>query len=129
MSAGKAFSGGFFGCFGALAAAGVLLAGLLSLGTCSAEKPPSSGSSEKRADAVVACGLALLEAERANKVGQDSQLQAPWRVYEMGEGRNGARRVSCAAIDDRGELGVIVDVACPDVNDAKCHPLVEITRP
>lgn len=122
------FTRGFFGCFGVLAAVVLVVVAFLSLGQCAPSQKPSA-SGDRRADAVVACGLALIEAERSGQVAQNSQLQIPWRVYEMGEGQSGARRVSCAAVDDRGEMGVIVDVACTDVNDAKCHPLVKIARP
>jgi hypothetical protein len=39
------------------------------------------------------------------------------------------RRVSCAAGDAKGELGVVVDIVCTDVNDSACHPLIKIARP
>lgn len=91
--------------------------------------PSAPSPTEARADAVVACGLAMLAAEKRGLVSKGAQLQTPWRVYEVPSDSKGVRRVSCAAIDDRGELGVMVDVACTDVNDEKCHPLVRIVRP
>lgn len=109
-----------------LAAVGFIAGGC---GEPSASSKPSSDPTERRADAVVACGLAMLEAERQGQVSAGSQLQVPWRVYEVPNEKKDVRRVSCAAVDDRGELGVIVDIACTDVNDDKCHPLVKIARP
>ena len=122
------FTRGFFGCFGVLAAVVLVVVAFLSLGQCAPQDRVASAEN-RNADAVVACGLALTEAQRTGKTSSDAQLQVPWRVYEMTGAAAGARRVSCAAVDSRGEMGVIVDVVCTDVNDAKCHPLVSIARP
>lgn len=122
------FTRGFFGCFGVLAAVVLVVVAFLSLSQYTPSKAPTT-STDRRADAVVACGLALIDAENSGQVSQGAQLQIPWRVYETGEGKDGARQVSCAAVDDVGELGVIVDIACTDVNDSSCWRLVKIARP
>jgi hypothetical protein len=84
-------------------------------------------SNEARADAVVACGLALLEAEERGLVSSDAQVPPPWEVTTAAT--NGGQRVSCKGLDRQGDLTVVVDLLCTDVNDDKCHPLVRIDRP
>jgi hypothetical protein len=98
-------------------------------GQAEAPSVPVKSPAESRADAVMACGLAMLEAEKQGLVSKSSQLQVPWRVYEMPSEKSGVRRVSCAAGDAKGELGVVVDIVCTDVNDSACHPLIKIARP
>lgn len=81
----------------------------------------------KRADRVMACGLALLEAERRGLVSPGAQMPPPWELSADESGH--VERVSCQASDRRGALTVVVDLRCTDVNDDRCHPLVRIDRP
>lgn len=86
----------------------------------------SSESSESRADHIVACGLALLEADRKGLVGADAQFLSPWTLTTSQVGE--AERLRCDATDSKGRLFVVVDYKCSDVNDASCHQLVTIER-
>lgn len=84
-------------------------------------------SASQKADRIVACGLALVEAEKRGLVGRDSQFLRPWRL--TAEPVGSWERLRCEAEDQSRPIIVVVDLKCPDVNDAKCHPLIEVTRP
>lgn len=86
-----------------------------------------SQGNEHRADMVMACGLALLEADRKGLVGSEAVVPPPWQVTSSPV--DGGERVSCEGSDQRGPLTVVVDLRCNDVNDSRCHPLVRIERP
>lgn len=84
------------------------------------------GSTEFRADAAVACGLALLQAENRGLVESDAVVPPPWDIRSAPT--RGGQRISCKGNDGRGQLTVVVDLLCIDVNDDRCHPLVRIDR-
>jgi hypothetical protein len=86
----------------------------------------AAGSAE-RADAVMACGLALVAAEKEGLVAADAQMALPWTLTTTP--RQGGQRVACKAGDSRGSMTVVADLLCTDVNDLKCHPLVRVDRP
>ena len=88
---------------------------------------PSVPTPEQRADNVVACGLALLQAEKRGGVASDAQLDQPWSLTLEPSDAAG-RRVACKAHDQRGSFIVVVDVVCADVNSDRCHPLVRVDR-
>lgn len=131
--------------------AGFVVAALLILGSCNEAQQPAphpagatpytdaekaetasklrattDAQTELRADAAVACGLALLEAERRGLVTSDSAVPQPWQIRSAPI--EGGDRVSCDAKDSRGGLVVVVDLLCTDVNADRCHPLVRIER-
>lgn len=84
------------------------------------------GSTEFRADAAVACGLALLQAENRGLVESDAVVPPPWDIRSAPT--RGGQRISCKGNDGRGQFTVVVDLLCTDVNVDRCHPLVRIDR-
>lgn len=84
-------------------------------------------SASQKADRIVACGLALVEADRKGLVGPDAQFLQPWRL--TAEPLESGERLSCEAEERSRPIIVVVDLKCTDVNDAKCHPLVDVKRP
>ena len=83
-------------------------------------------SASQKADRIMACGLALVEAGKRGMVGEDAQFLQPWRL--TAEPAGSGERLRCEAEDQSRPIIVVVDLKCSDVNDAKCHPLIDVVR-
>lgn len=76
---------------------------------------------------VVACGLALVDAEKQGLVAQSAEIPPPWK-FTSTPATNGARRVSCEAVDATGSFSVVVDLTCDNMDQSRCRRLVAIKR-
>lgn len=118
--AGRAFSGGFFGCFGVLAA---FVAAFLLLAMCGVMRETRTsdriarGGAEPR-DLVTTCAAAASQAERAfRRIGKLDPSIDPPTIVSQGP----PVEIVCLASNGRGPVAFTVTVICANPLEPDCH--------
>lgn len=130
------FGGGFFGCFGVLAAFIVVGAAFLALGMCA---PPEDGQvatpdansttfDAANAENAAHCVNGLTEAARVGPANaEQTALVVPWRITGRTTA-DGYTQLTCAAQEAGQPATVVVQVVCADTSRASCTNMLSYFR-
>lgn len=121
--AATGFTRGFFGCFGALAAAVVLIVALFAIGQCEGPSPanePAAGERDANTlENATYCVNGLGWAQGSGMVGREtSSFVFPWAITRDGD------RITCAISDGDELSNIVVEARCADADNEVCAALI-----
>lgn len=123
------FTRGFFGCFGVLAAVGLVAAALLSLEQCA----PRNRAAPAQATAITDynrlyyaahCVNGLTQAQAQGKANPDRSALAPPMNISGTTSPDGKDHLICSVMTDGKPAVAVVEIVCTNEDDEKCSRLL-----